>query len=371
MRRVVAVLWVAAALAETACGSGSGGRASSSSGSSEGGAMTDAAAAAPTDAGTTHAPASNGCDVPDGGASHGLTELYTGDNQVISMQLANGLLYFADTEGVWSLPLSGGTATQVAAPAAGADGLGAFAITARHVVWADQSQAAFSPTLHAKPLSGGSPIDLSYPGNLTELTSLVATDNAAYPMVVVATSLASSPLDGGAGTTLATDTDLSGLLLVGSYLYFSNSFSGQPANELLRVPLDGGPPESLASIDQAGGGPMSTDGHNLYFTENLNQEYSLEGWPLSGGPLSTLFMSTDENTSVFTSANGRVYFGQANQCGDASPSTYSVWEIGADKSNLRSDESIPDPPTAMVADSSHVYVATGLFGAAHIYRFAQ
>jgi hypothetical protein len=50
---------------------------------------------------------------------------------------------------------------------------------------------------------------------------------------------------------------------------------------------------------------------------------------------------------------------------------YSVWEIGADKSNLRSDESIPDPPTAMVADSSNVYVATGLFGSTHIYRFAQ
>src|SRR5207244_257862 len=118
---------------------------------------------------------------------------------------------------------------------------------------------------------------------LTSLVSLAATDDAVFPMVIDATSLISVPLGGGSPTTLATNTDLSGLLVVGSDVYFSNSFSGQPENELLRVPIGGGTPQPLAALGDPGGGPMSTDGRNLFFADNLNQQYYLMSWPLSGG----------------------------------------------------------------------------------------
>jgi hypothetical protein len=50
-----------------------------------------------------------------------------------------------------------------------------------------------------------------------------------------------------------------------------------------------------------------------------------------------------------------------------------VWEVGADKSNLRIDESGLEEPTAMAADSAHVYVATqdAGFGKGHLRRFSQ
>ena len=117
---------------------------------------------------------------------------------------------------------------------------------------------------------------------------------------------------------------------------------------------------------------MSTDGHDLFFATNLNQQYDLVSWPLSGGSASTLF-SGAADARVFASANGRVYFAQPSTCAQGSHPTYAVWEIGADKSNLRVDESGLEVPTAMAADSSYVYVATqdSGFGKGHIRRFSQ
>jgi hypothetical protein len=324
----------------------------------------------PTDAGAADDAAANGCTPADAG-SHALTELYSDPNQVMAMRLANGLLYFSDVEGVWSLPLAGGTPTKVAAVASGAMGSGPFAVTATNVVWADQSQSAFQPVLHVQPLSGGSVVDLNAP-TLTPLFGVEATDTAAYPLVVDAVSLLSVPLDGGAAATVATNTDLSGLLLVGSTLYFSNSFSGQPSDELLSVAASGGTQKSLADVGVAGGGPMATDGQNLYFSDNLNQQNSLEVWPLAGGQVTTLFTS-GQDTSVFTSAGGRVYFGQSSTCGNAA-ATYAVWEIDADKSNLHVDVSGLDPLAAMASDATNVYLATvrgGFVGTTTLRRFAR
>jgi hypothetical protein len=361
------------AVSAVACGSNSSGSASPSPDSPgpDGGApIADASTMNPSDAGATDDAASSGCTPADAG-SHILTELYSDPNQVMAMRLANGLLYFSDVEGVWSLPLAGGTPTKVAAVAAGAMASGPFAITATHVVWADQSQSAFQPVLHAQPLSGGSVVDLDAP-TLTPLFGVETTDTAAYPLVVDGVSVFSLPLDGGAAATVAANTDLSGLLLVGSTLYFSNSFSGQPSDELLSVAAGGGTPKSLADVGIAGGGPMATDGQNLYFSDNLNQQNSLEVWPLSGGPITTLFTS-GQDTSVFTSAGGRVYFGQSSTCGNAA-TTYAVWEIGADKSNLHVDISGLDMLTAMASDATNVYVATtkgGFVGTSTLQRFAR
>jgi hypothetical protein len=327
------------------------------------------------DAGTTDAPSTSGGCV-SAGASHGLATLYTGNDQIIAMRLAHGLLYFSDPTGVWSLPLAGGTASPVATgPSGGGDLVGPFAITTTNVVWADKSTAAFQPTLHAEPLAGGAVVDLAGPAELTPLGGLEATDTTAYPLVLEAPSLYAVPLDGGAATTLATNTDLSGLLVVGSNLYFSNSFSGQPANELLRVALPAGTPESLVGIGS--GAPMSSDAQNLYLGANLNQQDSLESWPLAGGAVATLDTFPADTYSgqgiVFANAGGRIYFGQPDPCGDAATHTYAVWEIGADKSGLQVDVSGLDIPTAMAADASYVYVATtqGGFGSSHIQRFAR
>jgi len=67
----------------------------------------------------------------------------------------------------------------------------------------------------------------------------------------------------------------------------------------------GGTPKALADVGVAGEGPMAADGQNLYFSDNLNRQNSLEVWPLSGGPVTTLFTS-GQDTSVFTSAGGRI-----------------------------------------------------------------
>ena len=155
-----AALWfgLGAAFGIAACGSDTPGT------STDGGVTSN-----PTDAAATDAPTSDGCAAPSGTDPHGLTELYTEDGQVLSLQVAGDLLYFSDSRGVWSLPTSGGTPTptQVAAVTPGTDptlrtDMGPFVVTATHVVWADKGADAFTPTIHVKPLTGGSPTDCSF-----------------------------------------------------------------------------------------------------------------------------------------------------------------------------------------------------------------
>jgi hypothetical protein len=87
---------------------------------------------------TTPADGGGGCAPATGGAT--ATMLYEPQDQVIEMQAANGLLYFADPTGVYSLPPSGGTANLIAAPPS-MDGftgsMVAFTVTATDVVWGD------------------------------------------------------------------------------------------------------------------------------------------------------------------------------------------------------------------------------------------
>jgi hypothetical protein len=315
---------------------------------------------------TTDGGSSGGCPAATG--SHTMTALYTDSDQILAMRLSGGLLYFSDYQGIWSLPVAGGTPTKVATIAMGAMPVGPFAITSTQVVWADKGNA-FNPSLHAQALSGGAVTDLMGPTNLSVLFGLEATDTAAYPLDEEGVNLYSVPLNGSASTTLAMNTDLGGLVVVGSTLYFENGFSGTPANQLLSIALPNGTPKMLADVG-LGTGPMSSDGQNLYLSSNLNQQYSLAVYPLAGGQVTTLYSSSSD-TSVFTSVSGRVYFGQ--QC-TMSPATYALYEIGADKSKLQVDVDGLDRPTAMVADASYVYVATTQFGAvgsSHIQRFAR
>jgi hypothetical protein len=312
-------------------------------------------------------------------SDHGLAELFKGSEPVLSLQVAGEVLYFSDTRGVWSMPVSGGTRTQVASVTAGPDPtfpsqMGAFVVTQTNVVWADKTANSFAPTLHVKSVAGGAIADLkSGTLSLALLSSLAATPDAVVPMAINASSLIAIRLDGAAPVTLASNTDLSGVLVWGPDIYFSNSFSGRPANKLLRVPASGGNVQELADLGDPGGGPMKTDGYSVFMAVNLNQQYSLLAWPLSSGAAVSTLFNSDSDTSIFAGANGRVYFTQQNACADAATGAYSVWEIGADKSNLHADAAGLERPLAITADASYVYIATqetGL-GAIHIRRFAQ
>jgi hypothetical protein len=227
--------------------------------------------------------------------------------------------------------------------------------------------SSLQPGLHVKPLSGGATTDLAS-ATLSPLGGIAATGTAAYPLVVDAVTLQSFPLDGGAPTVVATSTDLSILIIVGTSVYFANGFSGTPANTLLSVPLAGGTPQTLVTLG-SGTNATASDGTYLYLYSNLNQQNTLAVWPLAGGAVTTLSTSA---ASVFAAAGGRVYFGQASTCGDGS-SQYDVWEIGADKSGLKRDVSGLDQPVAMAADTSYVYVATqaGVAGVSKILKFAK
>jgi hypothetical protein len=178
---------------------------------------------------------------------------------------------YAGDGGVVSAPLGGGMTTPLG-PNLGGSSTFAIAVDATSVYWADSN----GPGTVAKVGLGGG------------------------PLTVLATNSSSA----------------SGLVVNGTYVYWVNLgiFLVEPGS-IMRVPLGGGTPETLAGLDHPRG--IAIDATNAYVTTGGDSQYSagtIVELPLAGGAITTLAGGLDGPSGIAVDATS-VYWTNAGSSG--------------------------------------------------------
>jgi hypothetical protein len=123
-------------------------------------------------------------------------------------------------------------------------------------------------------------------------------------------SIVKAPIDGGAPTTLVTGQVANALAVDDKYVYWTNNGnyagdaldSGSISGSVMRVPIDGGPPEPLASgLHDALG--IAVNGSEAYF---LGGGY-VTSIPKAGGAPAPCDLG-DDRPWLVTARDGSVYF---------------------------------------------------------------
>ena len=311
-------------------------------------------------------------------APRGIIDLISSGSQdtVQGLQLSNGYLYFEGSKALMRIPVAGGTPEVVDSYSAGDTYFGPFVVTDTHAVWTEFNNASFGNGIqfYANTLApaGAAPIAL---GQTSVLYDLAATDSAVFWSDQ--SSISTAPIAGGSSTVAFANADAGAMLVLGSYLYFANGFFGTPGDELLRMPVAGGTPESLASIGDSGGMQMASDGQNLYWTSNLNEALYVSAWPFAGGDAKSLSIMSgpgaySNGAGRLAAISGIAYYTTSVSCGDAGTYLYGVAHVNGDGTGNAVDIQGLDQPTGIAVDATYVYVAiSSQVGASHIYRFAR
>jgi hypothetical protein len=205
-------------------------------------------------------------------------------------------------------PISGGTGTTLSSRG---DGLGDFAlaIDMHSAYWSD-----FSGTILTVPLSGGRTVPLISPGSdvvegypvigsiVVDSTSIYWNWTTAHPTPPSPVGLLlKAPLTGGTPMTLATSpySILGPLALDAKNIYWAETIgNAYQAGDgwVISVPLDGGSPNTLA-VDTSIGA-MTIDGESVYWTADDR----VMKVPLNGGPVTTLASGQHNGTGIAVDA---------------------------------------------------------------------
>jgi hypothetical protein len=195
---------------------------------------------------------------------------------------------------VMSAPLAGGPATTLASDPNGA---GPIALDGTNVYWADPA------ALMKVPLGGGSPTQvasvLPWGANAFTVSPTSVYWTSQNPMGV-----SQVPLTGGSPTVLSTDQSPVGIAVDATDVYWCDG-----VGSVMKMPLDGGTPVTLASVKGLPCAQLTVDAANVYWTtSSLSQAFSVMKVPLDGGTPVTLAPSNPGGTNGIAVDTTRVYW---------------------------------------------------------------
>lgn len=190
-----------------------------------------------------------------------------------------------DKNTVWSVPVAGGSPTQLAASPAPP-----YSIVAGPdaVYWVATSPGASgSSAIVSVPKGGGTATTVV--STATEYAGTIAVDSSRlYWALEQDSAIQAQPLTGGMPTTIASTSvgPVTSMVLAGSTIYFV-SFEG---GAVLSVPTSGGTPKVLASNQRPLA--LAVDGSAVYFTDQgpmgTTTQASICKVPLGGGAVQTM-----------------------------------------------------------------------------------
>jgi uncharacterized repeat protein (TIGR03803 family) len=267
-------------------------------------------------------------------AQHTLTTLanfnfYNGANPLGGLTIVGGTLYGTAEGGVngygvvFSVPITGGTPTALAAfnSSNGVSPAGTLAVVGNSLygTTADGGPNFYDHgTVFSLPISGGTPTVLAafdgnngyYPNELTLIGStFYGTTVNGQGMPTADGTVFSLPISGGETTTLATFNSSdganpnAGLTIVGNTLYGTTQYGG--ANDdgtVFSVPISGGTPTILATFNGSNGAYLDSGltlvGSTLYGITKTGGAYgdgTVFSLPISGGSPTTLATFNNNN----------------------------------------------------------------------------
>jgi len=203
-------------------------------------------------------------------AGGAVTLLYDGDLWVDSIALDSTYIYWNDSSAgiLMKVPKAGGTALEVASGYAQFEG--PVVLDTTHVYWI-QNITSDSDKLLKAPLDGGAPTVVS---EVTDSINGFAIDAShAYLLLRYSGTIVKVPLEGGATEELVSGEVNPGVLAVDSYRLY---WFGENGSVVKSAPLAGGAPSLLAESELVNLGNSSNatllslaiDGTHLYWTSN-------------------------------------------------------------------------------------------------------
>jgi hypothetical protein len=292
---------------------------------------------------------------------------------VVSLQWTPSGLAIAGTNLYWTnyftsntvmtVPISGGNPATLVSGQAGPEGI---AVDATNVYW---TNSTVSGTVMKMPLGGGTPITLAsgldFPGSIAvDATNVYWTNQGTSGRADGYARLMTVPIKGGTPTTLASAdrmasggiaVDATGVYWAYSIYYSDNAAPGGTstpdggtagcAGTVLKVPVGGGTPITLASGQFCSGGQVAVDATAVYWMNgglqaNGYTDGSVMALPLAGGtPIAVAAMQKTNSglaidaTSVYWTIGGtadgdgavlkapKIVFGGAGGSGGANGGT--------------------------------------------------
>jgi hypothetical protein len=241
--------------------------------------------------------------VPTGG---GKTTTVVSGQSPSGLAMAGTNLYYFTSNTVMTVPISGGDPATLVSGQTGPQGV---AVDATNVYWTNSTVAG---TVMKLPLGGGTPITLAsgldFPGSIAvDATNVYWTNQGTSGRADGYARLMTVPIKGGTPTTLASaDRMASGGIAVDatsvywaySIYYSDNAAPGDTstpdggtagcAGTVLKVPVGGGTPITLASGQFCSGGQVAVDATAVYWVNgglqaNGYTDGAVVALPLAGG----------------------------------------------------------------------------------------
>jgi hypothetical protein len=364
-RRPAAQAVLALVLSAAACGSSSSpppGNTATNQGDGGTEGLVDAGGGPPADGassqGTSNdaAPDASSCALPAMGMTgpHGLTQLYaepgpvTVGTSLFSGFLAGGYVYFNDGGDLERVPAAGGATNDFGDLRAGPFVVaGSDLVYSTGVSYIELSSIVSAPlgtdAAAGKAIAAG--LDTKPPGTMTTDGQTVFWGVADY-----GAGLYSVPADGSkAYQTLSTTAQVVGLTILGNNVYWTDL-----TNLLETMPLAGGTPTTIATLDDSG--EATSDADAVYYIDF--EDGTVSRVAAGSTTVQVLFTAPSGVALVHLAVNGDSVFISTND---------SVWRVGTDGAGAEELACGFASPTFVAADAAYVYV-----GAAQgVYRLTR
>jgi len=230
--------------------------------------------------------------------------------------LASNDVFWLDafSRGIMKAPKTGGATTRVLHTSNGQH----LAVDGENIYWTDYENG---PGVFKAPIGGGETVRLAVAEG--RLTGFALDETHAYWADYVeetgVSRAARVSIDGGEPSVLhSAVTYWPSGLAVGSDAVYRHSLTGRVSTDgrtlvsILRIPLDGGAPVTLA--EEPGLGRIALDATTLYFTVTLADGDAIRKIPLRGGGVSTVAVAQPDVSALAANAGNVCWLGSTVVC---------------------------------------------------------